>query len=75
MARRFSGNMSGERYLANANPSSREVHDLDNEMTGPQECQINEIIRAGHDRPFVSLSSARALGYDDCFYCLRESRR
>jgi hypothetical protein len=72
MARRHSGHMNGERYLANASPSKREVHDLDQET--PQ-CQINAIIAAGHDRPFTSLEAARAQGYDNCAYCLGGSRR
>jgi hypothetical protein len=70
--RRYNGNMNGERYLANASPSKREVHDLDNEK--PQ-CQIDEIIRAGHDRPYQTLSAARADGYDNCAYCLGNSAR
>ena len=67
--RRYSGNMNGEQYCANVN--KHEVHDLDNEKTN---CQIDEIIRAGHDRPFTSLSSARAAGYDNCAWCLGSSR-
>lgn len=59
MARRNSGNMSGERYLANASPSKREVHDLDYERAP---CQIDEIIAAGHDRPQNSLAGAQADG-------------
>lgn len=31
MARRYTGNMNGERYLANKSASKKEVHDLDNE--------------------------------------------
>src|SRR5262245_32761587 len=30
----------GERYLGNKSPSKKEVHDLDNEKTGTNECQI-----------------------------------
>jgi hypothetical protein len=48
MARRYRGNMNGERYLANRSASKREVHDLDNEKTGKNECQIDEIINAGN---------------------------
>jgi hypothetical protein len=70
--RRYKGNMSGEQYLANANPSKREVHDLDQEKTN---CQIDEIIRAGHDRPFTSLSAAKTAGYDNCAWCLGGSTR
>ena len=70
--RRFTGNMNGEQFLANKNPTKREVHDLDAEKTN---CQVDEIIRAGHDKPYNSLSSARADGYDNCAYCLGGSKR
>lgn len=72
MARRHRGNMNGEKYLANKSPSKKEVHDLDNEKT---QCQIDEIIRAGNDKPYNSLSSARADGYDNCAYCIGNSTR
>jgi hypothetical protein len=72
MARRYRGNMNGERYLANISPSKLEVHDLDNEKTN---CQIDEIIRAGHDKAYTSLASAHADGYDNCAYCLGSSKR
>ena len=49
--RRYSGHMNGEKYCANNN--KMEVHDLDNQQTN---CQIDEIIRAGHDRPYTSLT-------------------
>jgi len=65
MARRHRGRMNGEQYCGNA--SSKEVHDLDNEQTN---CQIEEIIRAGNDRPFNTLSAAHAAGYDNCAWCL-----
>jgi hypothetical protein len=58
MARRFRGHMNGEQYLGNLN--KMEVHDLDNEKTGHNQCQIDEIIRAGNDRPFTSLAPAHA---------------
>ena len=64
--------MSGERYLANKSPSKREVHDLDNEKT---QCQIDEIIRAGNDKPYSSLSTARSDGYDNCAHCIGGSTR
>ena len=70
--RRYTGNMNGEQYLANKSPSKREVHDLDVEKSN---CQIDEIIRAGHDKPYSSLSTARADGYDNCAYCLGGSKR
>jgi hypothetical protein len=64
--------MKGERFLANASPSKREVHDLDNEKV---QCQIDEIIRAGNDRPYTTLTAARSAGYDNCAYCLGSSTR
>ena len=70
MARRYTGNMSGERYLGNTN--TMEVHDLDNEKTN---CQIDEIIAAGHDKPFNSLTAAHNAGYDNCAYCIGNSKR
>jgi len=73
MARRYTGRMNGERYLGNIN--TMEVHDLDNEDTSPNGCQIDEIIRAGHERPYTSLSAAHAAGYDNCDKCLGGSTR
>jgi hypothetical protein len=72
MARRYRSNMNGQQYLANTSPSKREVHDLDNEKTN---CQIDEILRAGHDKPYDSLSEAKRDGYDPCAYCLQGSTR
>jgi hypothetical protein len=72
MARRWTGNMNGERYLANTSPSKREVHDLDNERTL---CQIDEIIRAKHDKPYHSQGAANLAGYDNCAYCIGNSSR
>lgn len=72
MARRYTGNMKGERYLANTSPSKKEVHDLDNEKT---KCQIDGIIAAGHDKPYNSQSAANNDGYDNCAYCIGGSTR
>ena len=72
MARRFNGNMKDERYLANTSSSKLEVHDLDNEKTN---CQIDEIIRAGHDKPYNSLEAANRDGFDNCAYCIGGSTR
>ena len=58
--------------LGCGNASSNEVHDLDNEQTTRQ---IDEIIKAGNDRPFNTLSAAHAAGYDNCAWCLDGSRR
>jgi hypothetical protein len=53
--------MNGERYCGNTD--KKEVHDLDNEKTN---CQIDEIIAAGHDKPFKTLDEAHRAGYDNC---------
>lgn len=68
--RRNRGNMHGEKYLGNTN--EKEVHDLDNETVN---CQINEIIAAGHDMPFTSLVVAKLSGFDNCAYCVGNSLR
>lgn len=73
MTRRWTGNMSGERYLANVNKS--EVHDLDQEDTRPNGCQIDEIIRARNDRPYTSIAAAHSAGFDNCAKCLGGSTR
>ena len=70
MARTWRGHMRGERYCGNT--STKEVHDLDNEKT---QCQIDEIITAGHDKPFNSLQAAHNAGYDNGHYCLGGSKR
>lgn len=67
--------MKGERFLANTNPTKKEVHDLDNEDTSGNGCQINEIIKAGHDKPYISLDAAHADGFDNCAKCLSGSQR
>jgi hypothetical protein len=71
--RRYTGNMNGERYLGNI--ATKEVHDLDNEDTSNNGCQIDEIINAGHDRPFNTLSEAHSAGYDNCAKCIGGSNR
>ena len=65
--------MNGERYLGNTN--NVEVHDLDNEDTNANGCQIDEIIAAGHDKPFNTLQQAHNAGYDNCDKCLSGSTR
>ena len=67
MARRNEGHMKGEQYLGNTDKN--EVHDLDNEKT-KNECQIDEIIAAGNDKPYKTLTAAHNDGYGDCDYCL-----
>lgn len=73
MARRWTGNMNGERYLANTSASKLEVHDLDNEKKA--DCQIDEIIEAGHDKPYTSQKAANDDGYDNCHHCIGNSTR
>lgn len=68
--RRWTGRMNGEKYLGNVN--KMEVHDLDQETST---CQIDEIIRAGHEKPYHTLDAARRDGYDNCHYCLGGSKR
>lgn len=70
MSRRWTGHMNGEQYLGNV--AKKEVHDLDNEQTN---CQIDEIIKAEHDRPFTSLQAAHAAGYDNGHWCIGGSKR
>ena len=68
MARRYTGNLRAERYLGNT--AEKRIHDLDHESVGADECQIDAIIAAGHDRPFNSLWEAHVEGYIDCVSCL-----
>lgn len=71
------------RYLLNVNPGHLEVHDLDNEKTGPTECQINEIIRAGNAKYLIGVNNelelrtwlVRNSNYDGCKYCLPQYHR
>jgi hypothetical protein len=73
MTRRYIGNMNGEQYLGNTN--TVEVHDLDNENTKPNGCQIDEIIKAKHDTPFKTHKEAKDAGYDNCAFCIGRSAR
>ncbi len=72
MSRRQGPPLYGARYCGNNSESKMEVHDLDNEK--PQ-CQIDEIIEAGHAVPFDSLQVAHDAGYDNGHYCLGGSTR
>ena len=72
MARRQGHPLNGARYCANTSPSKKEVHDLDNEKT---QCQIDEIIAAGHAKPYDSLDAAHGDGYDNCHWCIGGSTR
>jgi hypothetical protein len=72
VARKYKGNMNGQKYVANTSPYRREVHDLDNENRA---CQIDEIIRAGQDMPYTSLDSARRDDFGQCAFCSEGSHR
>ena len=67
--------MNGEQYLANKSPSKKEVHDLDNEKTGENKCQIDEIIKAKNDVPYTTLKAANDAGYDNCAHCIGNSKK
>lgn len=73
--RRYNAPINGKRFVGNTNTT--EVHDLDNEKTGTSECQINEIISAGHVVTFNpdTLEQAHQIGYDNCNYCIGGSKR
>lgn len=59
-------------YLGNTNTT--EVHELANETLN---CQIEEIINAGHAVGFTpdTLQEAHNCGYDNCHYCIGDSKR
>jgi hypothetical protein len=55
--------MAGERSLVKSSPRKLEIHVLDNEKTN---CQINEIIKASHNKPYNLLETASRDGFDNC---------
>lgn len=62
------------RFLINDNPARLEVHDLDNEKTGSQECQINEIqnfryLVGTNNNDIIAWLSQNTI-YNGCAYCL-----
>jgi hypothetical protein len=65
------------RFVGNLDPDKKEVHDLDNEKTRSNQCQIEEIISAGHVHLFNpdTLEQAHKEGYDNCAYCVGGSKR
>jgi len=75
MTRRPGHPTYGKRYVGNTKKT--EVHDLDNEQTGKNECQIDEIIRAGHAVTFDpdTLEQAHKKAFENCAYCIGSSRR
>jgi len=56
-------------YLGNKN--TMEVHDTHNEK---EQCQLVEI-KPDHKKEFVSLASAHAEGFDNCAWCIGNSKR
>ncbi|MGH7602899.1 MAG: hypothetical protein ACRENK_02755 [Gemmatimonadaceae bacterium] len=72
VARKYKGNMNGQKYVANTSPYRREVHDLDNEN---RNCQVDEIIRSGQDMPYTSLDAARRDDFGQCAFCSEGSNR
>lgn len=67
------------RFLINDNPYRLEVHDLYNEKTGPNECQIDEIINYRHliskETEGLRAWLRQNTNYDGCKYCLLEFHR
>jgi len=74
MVRRNYPPFNGKRYIGNNSPNikNREVHDLDNEDTNKNGCQIEEIKNVV---TFDSLAEARNKGFDPCDKCLTGSKR
>jgi len=66
-----------KRFLGNSDPGHMEVHDLKDEDTSPNACQIDEIIEAGNAVVFDpdTLEQAHNEGYDNCAYCIGASTR
>lgn len=74
MARHVNRRPKNKRYLGNSDKNNMEVHDLENEK---EQCQIDEIIRAGNAVVFTpdTLEQAHKEGYDNGAYCLGGSNR
>ena len=62
------------RFLGNKDPGHKEVHDLRRRKAN---CQIDEILRAGHAVGFIpdTLEQAHKDGYDNCAWCIGGSTR
>jgi hypothetical protein len=65
------------RFLLNTDPNHYEIHDLDNEQTGRDECQIDEIIHGGNYKYLSGNSITDVISwidshpeYDGCKHCL-----
>lgn len=72
MTRRQGYPYNGKKYIGNKN--KKEVHDLDQEDTNPNGCQINEIKEVVTFNP-DTLQQAHSEGYDNCAKCIGGSRR
>lgn len=67
MTRRFRSPYDNKRYLGNTN--TNQVHDLDNEDTAENGCQIDEI-KHEHIKMFDYHFEASNAGFEDCDKCL-----
>jgi hypothetical protein len=75
MVRRNYPPFNGKRFIGNASPDKMEVHDLDNEDTHKNGCQINEIKEVATFTPDI-LEEAHKQGFDHpCDKCLFGSIR
>jgi len=72
--RRQKAPLYGKRFMGNT--VTKQVHDLDNEGFGEHECQIIEILIAGHARTFEpdTLNQAHKEGYEECVHCIGSSK-
>lgn len=70
MTRRYQSPFNGKRFIGNKNDNK--VHDLDNEDTDPNACQIDEI-KDEHVVTFSpdELGEAIDQGFTKCSYCLK----
>lgn len=57
------------RFLGNKN--TKEVHDLNNEK---EQCQVEEI-KPEHKVEFTSVAEAHSKGFDNCYWCIGNSKR
>ena len=74
MTKRYREPFNGKRYIGNNSPTKKEVHDLDNEDTSPNGCQIDKIKEVVTFDP-DTLAEARSNGFDPCDKCLEGSTR
>jgi hypothetical protein len=66
VARKYKGNLNGERYVANTSPYNHQVHDLDNEN---RNCIVDHIVHSHQEKPFESLEDARREQFVECQFC------